>query len=156
MLSPQTGDTSMATSTEGGFTNQLSPDTQQECLRYPRNRRNGEPPDCKMARGNTPTFYKPTLGKEGAEKETFYQISPANQGSSRKGRFTCLCSPKPDQATQVRLLPARQVADLTMLYLVDTGCNTNLINKRIFDCSLRHIQDKLMSCDTQQTNGVWH
>ena len=35
-----------------------------------------------------------------------------------------------------------------MLYLVDTGCNTNLISKRIFDRLPQHIQDQLMSCDT--------
>ena len=35
-----------------------------------------------------------------------------------------------------------------MLYLVDTGCNTNLINKRVFDRLPQHIQDQLMACDT--------
>ena len=35
-----------------------------------------------------------------------------------------------------------------MLYLVNIGCNTNLISKRIFDPLPRHIQDQLMSCDT--------
>ena len=43
-----------------------------------------------------------------------------------------------------------------MLYLVDTGCNTNLISKRVFDRLPKHVQDQLMSCDThgQMADGT--
>ena len=43
-----------------------------------------------------------------------------------------------------------------MLYLVDTGCNTNLISKRVFDRLPQHIRDQLMSCDThgQMADGT--
>ena len=44
-------------------------------------------------------------------------------------------------------LPGK-TAGLTMLYLIDTGCNTNLISKRIFDQLPRHLQDQRMVCDT--------
>ena len=35
-----------------------------------------------------------------------------------------------------------------MLQLIDMGCNTNLISKRIFDQLPRHLQDQRMVCDT--------
>ena len=43
-----------------------------------------------------------------------------------------------------------------MLYLIDTGCNTNLISKRIFDQLPRHLQEQLMVCDThgQMADGT--
>ena len=43
-----------------------------------------------------------------------------------------------------------------MLYLVDSGCNTNLISKRVFNRLPRHIQDQLMSWDThvQMADGT--
>ena len=41
-----------------------------------------------------------------------------------------------------------KAAGQTMLYLVDTDCNTNLVSKRVFDCLPRHIQDQRMECDT--------
>ena len=44
-------------------------------------------------------------------------------------------------------LPGK-AARLTMLYLIDTGCNTNMISKRIFDPLPRHLQDQRMVCDT--------
>ena len=49
-----------------------------------------------------------------------------------------------------------KAAGLTMLYLVDTGCNTNLVSKRIFDWLPQHIQDQGMSCDTygQMVEGI--
>ena len=49
-----------------------------------------------------------------------------------------------------------KAAGLIMFYLVDTGCDTNLINKRVFDHLSRHIQDQLMSCDThgQMADGT--
>ena len=45
-------------------------------------------------------------------------------------------------------LPGK-TAGLTMLYLIDTGCNTNLISKKIFDQLPRHLQDQRMVRDTQ-------
>ena len=52
-------------------------------------------------------------------------------------------------------LPGK-AASLTMLYLIDTGCNTNLISKRIFDQLPKHIQDQRMVCDThgQMADGT--
>ena len=52
-------------------------------------------------------------------------------------------------------LPGK-AAGLTMLYLIDTGCNTNLISKRIFDQLPRHLQDQRMVCDThgQMADGT--
>ena len=35
-----------------------------------------------------------------------------------------------------------------MLYLVDTGCNTNLVSKRIFDRLFKHNRDQHIECDT--------
>ena len=36
----------------------------------------------------------------------------------------------------------------TMLYLVDTCCNTNLVGMRVFDRLPKHIQDQRMECNT--------
>ena len=43
-----------------------------------------------------------------------------------------------------------------MLYLVDTGCNTNLVSKRVFDRLPKHIQEQRMECDThgQMADGT--
>ena len=43
-----------------------------------------------------------------------------------------------------------KAAGQTMLYLVDTGCNTNLVSKRVFDCLPKHIQDLRLECDTHR------
>ena len=32
-----------------------------------------------------------------------------------------------------------------MLYLIDAGCNTNLVSKRVFDRLPKHIQDQRMN-----------
>ena len=37
-----------------------------------------------------------------------------------------------------------KAAGQTMLYLVGTGCNTNLVSKPVFNCLPRHIQDQHM------------
>ena len=52
-------------------------------------------------------------------------------------------------------LPGK-AAGLIMLYLVDTGCNTKLTSKRIFNRIPQHIQDQLTSCDThgQMADGT--
>ena len=52
-------------------------------------------------------------------------------------------------------LPGK-AASLIMLYLVDTGCNTKLTSKRIFNRIPQHIQDQLTSCDThgQMADGT--
>ena len=43
-----------------------------------------------------------------------------------------------------------------MLYLVDTGCNTNLVSKQVFDRLPKHIQEQRMECDThgQMADGT--
>ena len=43
-----------------------------------------------------------------------------------------------------------------MLYLVDTGCNTNLVSKRVFDRLPKHVQEQRMECDThgQMADGT--
>ena len=45
---------------------------------------------------------------------------------------------------------------MTMLYLIDMGCNTNLINKQVFDRLPRHIQGQRMFCDahSQMADGT--
>ena len=43
-----------------------------------------------------------------------------------------------------------------MLYLVDTGCNPNLVSRQIFDRLPKHIRDQRMQCDThgEMANGA--
>ena len=52
-------------------------------------------------------------------------------------------------------LPGKAVGQ-AMVYLVDTGCNTNLVSKRVFDHLPKHIQEQRMECDThgQMTGGT--
>ena len=51
--------------------------------------------------------------------------------------------------SQIQLLFSRKVAGQTILYLVDTSFNTNLVSKWVFDQLTKHIQDKLIDCDTR-------
>ena len=43
-----------------------------------------------------------------------------------------------------------------MLYIVGTGCHTNLVSKKIFDCLPKHIQNQCLDCDThgKMTDGT--
>ena len=52
-------------------------------------------------------------------------------------------------------LPGK-AAGQAMLYLVDTGCNTNLVSKRVFDRLPKHVQEQRMECDThgQMADGT--
>ena len=45
------------------------------------------------------------------------------------------------------LLPGK-AAGQAMPYLVDTGYNTNLVGKRVFDRLPKHIKEQRMECDT--------
>ena len=63
----------------------------------------------------------------------------------------------PTCAAQILAQPQRssyflggKAAGQTMLYLVDTGCNTYLVSKRVFDCLPKHIQDLRLECDTHR------
>ena len=42
------------------------------------------------------------------------------------------------------------MAGQTILYLVDTSFNTNLVSKWVFDRLTKRIQDKLINCDTHE------
>ena len=49
-----------------------------------------------------------------------------------------------------------KAAGQAMLYLVETGCNTNLVSKRVFDHLPKHIQEQRMKCEThgQMADGT--
>ena len=95
-----------------------------------------------MAIGHTPTFYGPKRKREQKRKTRKVDETPRKEDIP-----VCAAQhlTRPHKSSHFLLGKA---AGLIMFYLVDTGCDTNLINKRVFDHLSRHIQDQLMSCDT--------
>ena len=67
--------------------------------------------------------------------------------SARREPPTCAAQNLARPHRSSYFLPGK-AAGLTMLYLVDTGCNTNLVSKRVFDRLPKHIRDQHMECDT--------
>ena len=74
---------------------------------------------------------------------------PTDELSARREPPTCAAQNLARPHRSSYFLPGK-AAGLTMGYLVDTECNTNLVSKRIFDRLPKHIKDQCMECDTHR------
>ena len=121
---------------------------QQECIWDIGNRGSGDPPACEMVRGGNPASYDPTKEEKGAEKRSHTKSTQkVDETPAKEDLPACAAQYLVRPHKSCYFLPSK-AAGLTVLYLADTGCNPNLISKRIFDRLPQHIQDQLMSCDT--------
>ena len=75
--------------------------------------------------------------------------------SARRELPTCAAQNLARPHRSSYFLPGK-AAGQAMLYLVDTGCNTNLVSKRVFDHLPKHIQEQRMKCEThgQMADGT--
>ena len=86
-----------------------------------------------------PSTNRPKKKKERKQKSPAKTTREVDETPSKNEIPACAAQLLTRPHKSSYFLPGK-AAGLTMLYLVDTGCNTNLISKRMFDRLPKHVQ----------------